>query len=163
VRLLPLAILLSACSIAAPPTVHDGAAASEEAGQTTDAPSAAPCDFAGTWSVNFLVSGGIAGIQQELLLSSDGQASYTDRIDAIPTTWALESDELQELVRRLELACPFGPQDARPSLCRDCFVYRLEIVSGQSRFVWEADETQVIQASIRSLLDHLEVIRSMAL
>ena len=97
------------------------------------------------------------------MVDSDGQASYSDRGGANPTTWALGADDFQELVRRLELACPFELQDSRPSTCRDCFIHRLEIVSGQNRFVWEADESQLMQASLRSLLDHLEVIRSMAM
>jgi hypothetical protein len=157
-----LAVLLSACSITTAPTFPDAVAPSAGATETTEAPHPALCDFGGTWSVNFLLSGGLAGIRQELILSSDGQASYTDRSAAAPTTWALGSDELQELQRLLGLACPFELQGSRPSPCMDCFVYRLEVVSEEKRYLWEGDESQVTHAAIRSLLDLLEVIRSRA-
>jgi hypothetical protein len=161
-RLLLLAIFLSACGVNARPSETDGVFPTPDGTETGGAPSSAPCDFGGTWSVNLLVSGGLAGVQQELLLSSDGQASYTDRSGSLPTTWTLGTEDLQELQRLLETACPFESQVSRPSSCRDCFVYRLEIVSGQDRFLWEADESQVVDEAFRSLLAYLEAIRSRA-
>ena len=152
-----LAVVASACR--GPANVSNEVDPTQESAPTAqDA-----CTFAGAWSVKFLVSGGLAGIQQELLVDSDGQASYTDRGGTNPTTWALGGDDLQELGRLLELACPFEPQDSRPSQCMDCFIFRLEVVSGQNRYLWEADESQAMPASIRSLIDQLEAIRSMAM
>lgn len=83
-----------------------------------------PTSMSMDWSVRFSVSGGFAGLNRQLVISSDGAASATDRKSNRQAALQLTDSELTSLG---ELVLAVKPPQTTGSLpaCADCFVYEL--------------------------------------
>jgi hypothetical protein len=80
-----------------------------------------------TWSVTFRMSGGLAGLDRGLEVSSSGAATATDRIRRQRETGQAPRDDLTALGRLVAAAT--STEAARPDSCRDCFEYDIDITS----------------------------------
>lgn len=84
------------------------------------------------WALTFVMSGGIAGFDRQLELSSTGAATATDRRRQLTRTAQVPDDELMSIG---SLVATTGSLDVRSRGCRDCFEYELDL---------QADGTHVI-------------------
>jgi hypothetical protein len=80
-----------------------------------------------SWSVTFRMSGGLAGLDRGLEVSSSGAATATDRIRRQRETGQVPRDDLTALGRLVAAATSIDV--ARPDSCRDCFEYDIDITS----------------------------------
>jgi hypothetical protein len=83
-----------------------------------------PPTAAETWTLTFHVSGGIAGFDRELHLTSDGSANATDARRSRRASRQIAPDELKAITRLLADARSL---EAVGAGCRDCVEYRLDI------------------------------------
>jgi len=82
-----------------------------------------------TWAVDFNVAGGLAGVRQQLYITSNGTLSATDKKLHRRVERKLQPEQLTEidgLLARLESA-PFPENKlSMPGRCADCVTYQLQ-------------------------------------
>lgn len=133
--------LITGCSAEAASEFPTGSAATS-AGQTQESPitpsvitdkgSQPGCELSGEWSVELHRSGGIAGIDQQLVISNDGELVVEDRDTKAKITGSIPTQDLDALKAALLEACPFPtPPRARP--CPDCFVDVIILDPGEGK------------------------------
>lgn len=113
------------------------------------------------WSVRMTLSGGIAGLLQNIEVKSDGRYIVTDERARNIVEGELTAEELatlEELVSALE----FSAQEI-PTGCADCFVYDVEIESGGRKMLVNADDVSLSDSGLGSLVQFLRGIMDSAL
>jgi hypothetical protein len=101
------------------------------ASSPTNTPAATPTQPAieDEWTVTMTHSGGIMGLMRTVEVTSDGSYTVTDERSKSKVIRELNEADLatlHELVSNVELR---SPEDSRPSVCADCFIYDIEIQS----------------------------------
>ena len=120
-----------------------------------------PPALEGDWSVRMTLSGGIAGLLQNIEVKSDGRYIVTDERARNIVEGELTAEEiaaLEELVSTLE----FSAQEI-PTGCADCFVYDVEIESGGRKMLVNADDVSLSDSGLGSLVQFLRGIMDSAL
>lgn len=115
----------------------------------------------GNWSVRMTLSGGIAGLLQNIEVKSDGRYIVIDERANNIVEGKLSANELaalEELVSTLE----FSAQEI-PTGCADCFVYDVEIESGGRKMIVNADDVSLSDSGLGSLVQFLRGIMGSAL
>ena len=98
-----------------------------------------PCSEPAHWTISLRRTGGIAGLDDTLELTSSGElAVYTTRPENKIQN-IISADELLRIQDLLIQACPFETEDLRSNTCMDCFNYG---------FVIEMD-TQIYSVEMR--------------
>ncbi len=78
-----------------------------------------------SWQVTFLVSGGFAGLDRQLVLASSGDATATDRRRNRQVTRPLSRDALKEIDSLIASAVSIDLPNR--TQCRDCYAYDIDV------------------------------------
>lgn len=84
------------------------------------------CVIGQDWSVTFRISGGLAGIDRRMALSSDGSARLLDVPSNTEREVVLEEDVFARIANQLTAICP-TPVPRSLESCPDCFNYAIEL------------------------------------
>jgi hypothetical protein len=144
--MLPMVALLSACGLARP-------------GSAT--PQSLPSP-AGNWTVELTQSGGFAGVQLNLEVTSAGQLTATDERSGRTVTQTLSAETMVEL-RRLIAQAGVSGAGGNPSACADCFVYDLMLKSDSGTIQMRADDVTLGDSKAQALISYLRTLRDSAL
>jgi hypothetical protein len=111
-----------------------------------------------SWSLSFHLSGGFAGVNQELELASTGDLAARDRKRVTNITAQAPASDLVQIAALV--ADVKSVDSGRPAACRDCLQYDLEVhVRGQAISVHLNDMTlassgpEPLVKALASLLD----------
>jgi len=140
------ALLLSACA----PGV-----------QMQDAPQVEPSP-AGDWTVKLTQSGGFAGVMLTVQVSSDGKLTAENQRTRRSVTQTLPPETVAQIkpqVARVLQVTPAVPHSG----CADCFLYRLELTSGDGSTRVEADDMTLADSGIADVVRLLQQLRDRAL
>lgn len=113
------------------------------------------------WSVKLTLSGGIAGLLRHIEVNAEGLYSVTDERMQKTATGKLTEQELIE-VEGLITNLQFTPPEI-PSACADCFVYDIEIASGGQKMIVNADDVNLEDSGVGTLVQFLREIMDSAL
>ncbi len=143
------ALLLAAC----------GARPAAPVGELLPTPSAAGGD---EWTIHFTYTGGIAGFNRTMDVSSNGEAVVTDVRTGKTATIQLSPQQIAQL-HELAAKAVFK-SEAKPGPCADCFVYTLEIDPGTGTpFSAQVDDTNLEASGLSALVDFLRTTVDQAL
>lgn len=112
------------------------------------------CSQPKEWEIEFERSGGIAGVQQRITVSSSGQLvkykenGETDQAQITP-------EEAEQLASLLAEACPFEASQRLPETCADCFLYELTIVMNNQRYGIQIDDMKLPESGFALLISKL--------
>jgi hypothetical protein len=114
------------------------------------------------WRVILTLSGGFAGVDRRLDVSSTGELSAADRGRGASVSRLATAPELAEIGM---LAASVKPpaSSRRPTNCRDCFEYALEIERGGERFATKFDDTNLPASGFAPLVNALTTLLNRAL
>jgi hypothetical protein len=128
-----LAPLLAAAILVASPAIGCGASRSTSTFTTMTPPA--------DGGIRFSVTGGIAGVDQLLVIDASGDASVLTKARQHDTSsrFQISKTELASLREKLDAAGLAQLLSARPSGCVDCFEYSLDYL-GQT---YNADEVSI--------------------
>ncbi len=144
--LLALAVLLAACGPA-----------------TITAPDVQPLPSpSSTWDVSLTQSGGFAGVQLKVEVSSDGRLTAENLRSGSTATRQLDAATLGKL-SGLVSAIPASTPQLPASKCADCFLYDLQITSGARTIHIQADDTTLAASGADQLIGLLRELRDTAL
>ncbi len=114
------------------------------------------------WTLHFSYSGGIAGFDRTLEVGSNGQGTATDARTGKTVKIQLTSAQLAQLHELAGKA--IFREDTRPGVCADCFVYTIEIESGNGTpFSAQVDDVSLEASGLSDLLDFLRTTVDQAL
>jgi hypothetical protein len=83
------------------------------------------------WRLTFTLSGGIAGLNRQLVLDNSGAATASDRQRDRQVRRQVSRDDLLEIERLVAVAVSF--QMPAEDVCRDCLVYAIDLrVAGRT-------------------------------
>lgn len=116
-----------------------------------DPPTRAPL-FA-HWGVHFIVSGGIAGMSQTLLVTSDRGLIARDLRRGAKVEQHLDERAVQDIAQALSALKEQPPSAGMfPGRCRDCFNYEVQaVLDGERRYVRLSSE-QLQESPYRDLV-----------
>jgi hypothetical protein len=113
------------------------------------------------WTIQLHRTGGYVGVDDTLTLNSTGELTVRSVDDAQEIQSTLPSGELARIQGLLQQTYPFtGPE--RPSDCRDCFTYSLDIQWDTQSYLVQMDDLN-IPVQMAPLLDALIEILQAAL
>jgi hypothetical protein len=116
----------------------------------------------GDWSVQLIQTGGFAGVDLAIKVFSDAHMTADDRRSGRTVTVPVSQADMQELKDLLaQIGAPTA--DHLPSVCADCFIYDLEIISGSARVRIQADDMNLSESGAQALILFLGQIRDQAL
>jgi hypothetical protein len=125
--------------------------------RTVDVRSESPGSFE-AWRVDLHVSGGFAGVDRALTISSNGDLSAEDRRQSARVTakaTAAELDQIAPLVVRIKSISDTPRVDGK---CRDCLSYNLTIEVDGERFSALLDDTTLPGSGLSELASALSAL-----
>ncbi len=151
--LLLLAFFLSACGPAqiVPPDI-----------QPLPSPSAPGSAATGSWNVSLDQSGGFAGVQLHVDVTSNGRLTAQDGRSGKTITKDLDAATLSNL-SGLVASAASSPQSRQRSSCADCFLYDLQVTSGGRTSQVHVDDTTLAGSGVQDLIGLLQQLRDSAL
>lgn len=108
----------------------------------------------GPWTLRLQVSGGIAGLRQELVVSSGGKLTARDLRRGGSHSFTLPAQTMDQLVDLIEASCPWEASRLQGS-CADCFVYELELEGGAKPVRLQIDANHQVGEGVQKLLNVL--------
>jgi hypothetical protein len=117
-----------------------------------------PKDTNGTWTVELFVSGGFAGVQRNIKISSSGDAIIMDEKKPKPINLDLLEAEVEKL-SKLVVAIEHLPNVSGSSPCVDCFQYEVDVVIQDSHFHASYNDETLKHSGIKPLV--FELVRLM--
>lgn len=89
------------------------------------------------WEVHMVVSGGIAGVSQTLIATSDGELIARDLKRGASVERRADEQTAQNIARALNTLKEEPPRAAPfPGRCRDCFNYEIQaVLDGERRYL----------------------------
>jgi hypothetical protein len=112
------------------------------------------------WRLEIHLSGGFAGLNRELQLSSTGELSANDRRRDTHVTARVSADEISKIGSLIPVA-PASP--SRKTGCADCFLYDLTLhVRGRSVVV-RTDDVSLAGSDIEPLVRNLVALLDRAM
>jgi hypothetical protein len=119
-----------------------------------------PAPAEDTWRLEIHLSGGFAGLNRELQLSSTGELSAHDRRRDTHVTARVSADEISKIGSLIPVA-PASP--SRKTGCADCFLYDLTLhVRGRSVVV-RTDDVSLGGSDIEPLVRNLVALLDRAM
>ncbi len=115
------------------------------------------------WTIRMIHSGGIMGLMRSVEVASDGSYTVTDERSKSNVTSELNEADLatlRGLVSNVELR---SPEDSRPSVCADCFIYDIEIQSGGKNLTVQLSDITLPGSGMEELVDFLHRLIDSAL
>ncbi len=116
----------------------------------------------GNWSITFTQSGGFVGVHRTVTITSDGKVAALDEREDRAGTIQLTEAELAELEAQISAARLNRPAEA-DSGCADCFIYDLQIDSGNARFIVQLDDVTLPESGLQPLIQYLLDLMEQAL
>jgi hypothetical protein len=113
------------------------------------------------WQVTLRLSGGFAGLQRELELSSTGQVTAIDRKLNKQVKTEVTETELTEIASLVTKAQPYP--SGRAERCRDCLEYHLDVRADSRRFSTDLDDTNLTSSGLEALIKALITVQNRAL
>ncbi len=114
------------------------------------------------WTVKLNQSGGIAGIQLSVEISSDGQLKAEDQRSHRIVTQSLPPQtitKIHQLLSNTSVSATGVPQSG----CADCFIYDLEIQTEESDYHINVDDVTMKNSNATGLITLLTKLRDGAL
>lgn len=145
-NLFAVAILASACRPSAP---------------ISPMPQATPSTD-GSWTLSLEQSGGIAGVQLSVQVTSARELTATDGRSGRVVKQSLPPQTLDEL-RRLIGGANLAQVTQSPSVCADCFIYVLKYTSQTQTYRVQADDVTLPDSGAQALIAYLLALRDAAL
>ncbi len=147
VRLLALSFLFTTgCSAARP---------------NSPAPEALPSPPS-TWTIELTQTGGFAGVQLWVEVTSEGQLTARDQRSGRTAIEMLPTDSLAQLRQLVQEAAI--SESIKPSTsCADCFLYSLALTSDSGTQRMEADDVTLGSSGAQALIAYLRSLRDAAL
>lgn len=118
-----------------------------------------PRDQFQEWSIDFERSGGFAGVQQSLTITSVGQLVVYENREQIYQA-QISSREMEQITTHLKAAYPFETDQVTrqlPDNCPDCFQYSLEIKLDGQRYAIGLNDDSLPDSEFSPLVDKLVV------
>lgn len=115
-----------------------------------------------TWTLQLSQSGGIAGVQLALEITSAGQLTATDNRSGRTATETLPPSSLSKL-RSLIDATTISQASVGHSSCADCFVYLLTFRSDAGTQTMQVDDVSLAASGAQELITFLRSLRDSAL
>lgn len=116
----------------------------------------------GQWRIRFGISGGFAGLQRSVELSSTGQMTVTDQKRNKRVTVQVPQAEIEKISSWVLQARPAQPQP-RLSDCRDCFEYEVTILRDGEVLSFWFDDVTLEDAELAPLVNTLARLQEQAL
>lgn len=107
------------------------------------------------WSAALIVSGGIAGLIQEISIDQSGRAVLLDKRKKSETSEQLSSNELNRLASQLQALSGVTASVKRHRQCRDCIMYSLITTYAGNQQRWVTDNLSIQQSEARELIQSL--------
>lgn len=148
-----LALLVSGCSPAATTVAVTPTLAST--------PSLPAADEG--WAIRMTHSGGIMGLMRSVEVSSDGSFTVTDERAGKTVTGKLADNELAQLSELIAASENAAMQGPGLGVCADCFIYALEIQSGENKLIVQLDDITLPESGMETLVKFLRGIMDAAL
>ncbi len=123
-------------------------------------PVASPAD---SWHASLDQSGGFAGVQLHVEVSSDGRLTAEDQRSGKKLTKDLDPGTLARLSPLIASVVASSPQAPQRSNCADCFLYDLQVTSGDHSVHVQADDTTLASSGAQELISLLQQLRDGAL
>jgi hypothetical protein len=95
-------------------------------------------------------------------LSSDGHLAARDERSGRTASQQLPQDVVRQIGHLLADA-RLGQNRPLPSMCADCFIYRLEITATNGSVIVQADDSNLGESGAAELIDALRQVRDQAL
>ncbi len=135
------------------------------ASSPTNTPAATPTQpaIADEWTVTMTHSGGIMGLMRTVEATSDGSYTVTDERSKSKVIRELNEADLatlRELISNVELR---SPEDSRPSVCADCFIYDIEIQSSEKNLTVQLSDITLPDSGMENLVSFLRRLIDLAL
>jgi hypothetical protein len=111
------------------------------------------------WTITLTQSGGLAGVDMSIRVSSDGQLAATDERSGRQVSGQLTPSSIAE-IDGLYGGALSVTQTPQPSSCADCFVYDLEIASPDGSTKIHLDDTSLPNAPAEPLVRYLVQLRN---
>ncbi len=131
--------------------------------QPLPSPSDAQSSSAGSWDVSLSQTGGFAGLDLKVDVSSDGRLTAEDVKSGKQAIKQLDAASLAKLSTLIASAAALAPQSPQRSSCADCFLYDLQITSGSRSIHIQADDTTLGPSGLRELVSLLQQLRDVTL
>ena len=125
-------------------------------------PSAAPqTERSEAWHLTFRMSGGLAGLNRLLDLSSLGTATVTDGSRGRRVSARVPHDDLLMIEALVAKARAFS--DAGPGVCRDCLNYDVDVRLRGTRLVLHLNDATLADAGAEGLIAALRNLQARVL
>jgi hypothetical protein len=111
-------------------------------------------DLEGTWTITLAQSGGFAGVQRTLTITSDGNVLALDGRAGNAGTFQLSEPELAELKLLVSDAALVGPTGTDTG-CADCFIYDLKIETASGNFTVALDDVNLADSGMQPVITYL--------
>jgi hypothetical protein len=135
------------------------AACSAGAGNGPNSPSGVTSESGGNqttmWRIQFTQSGGFAGMQRELAVTSAGEATAKDLRRNREVKVRLDDGEVTRLRTLLAQAPESAAASGLGSQCRDCFEYAVDATVDGQRIAARVVDTQLDASGFRPLVNAL--------
>ena len=114
------------------------------------------------WDLSLTQSGGFAGVQLKVDVSSAGRLSAEDQRSGKKVSRQLDAATLEKLAGLAAAVAASTPQSPHSS-CADCFLYDLQVTSGARTVHVQADDTTLAASGAQELVSLLNQLRDGAL
>ncbi len=114
------------------------------------------------WTLQLTQSGGFAGVQLWVQVTSAGRLSAADQRSGRHVQQTISGNTVAQLGRLAGALASF-PSAPRPSACADCFVYTLIVTYGDRTTQIQADDATLTDSGSRELVTLLQSLRDTAL
>lgn len=121
-----------------------------------------PVASANPWRVELTLSGGLAGVERVLELSSTGHLNIIDKRISRQVTTQLPNEELVKIFALLVDTSHLQPPGTPPA-CRDCFQYDLDVRMDGQQFSFRVNDLNMAQAGLSPLVKALKALQDRAL
>ncbi len=115
-----------------------------------------------TWTVQMKQSGGFDGVNLFVEILSTGQLHAEDQRSGRSVTQILSMEQITDLRQLVKNIKPISGSPQQSS-CADCFIYDLEVHSGDSQVKVHADDVTLKDSGEIALIDFLRKTRDNAL
>lgn len=115
------------------------------------------------WIIKMTHSGGIMGLMRSVQAASDGRYTVTDERAGKTVTGKLTDKELTQLGELISTAGNFSARGPGLGVCADCFIYDLEIQSGEKKFAVQLDDLTLPKSGLEPLVGFLRGLIDSAL
>jgi hypothetical protein len=116
-------------------------------------PSTSVQDARSSWRLTFNISGGFAGFDRTLELSSAGSAKAIDRRRTRQVDRQLSRDEIQEIDRLAASVTSF--EGSARTQCRDCLTYSLDLEASGRRVAVRVADDHLAESNAAMLITSL--------